>query len=69
MDDVSNKTGYSFNLGFVSMDEQFGLASGPKSSPYSGGDLPGGNLTATDTMALGSGTKTFTGAAIMRLVD
>jgi CubicO group peptidase (beta-lactamase class C family) len=69
MDEISDTTGFSFSLGYVSENEEFGLVSGPRSSPYGVGNLPSGNLTVNDTMALGSGTKTFTGAAIMRLVD
>ena len=68
-DTVSNVTGFSFSVGYVDVDGfAFGVGSGPRSPR---GVLPvvPGTVSGTDTMLLGSGTKPFTAAAVMRLVE
>ena len=64
IDHVSDVTGYSISVGYIDKDNDFGIGSGFRA-------LQGqsGNITGTDTMLLGSGTKPYTAAAIMRLVD
>jgi hypothetical protein len=33
LDRISDKTGYSFSLGFVNRDHSFGMGAGPRTSP------------------------------------
>lgn len=69
MDTASAMTGYSFSVGYVDVyGRDFGLGSGPRSPPGSPSPVPG-NVSSIDTMLLGSGSKPFTAAGIMRLVD
>jgi CubicO group peptidase (beta-lactamase class C family) len=68
MNKYSNVTKWGFTLGYVDKNYSFGLASGPKTYKY----LPmqvEGDMEPMDRMGLGSGTKGYTAAAIMRLVD
>jgi len=61
--------GYGLSFGYKDDDFDFGLGSGPRTiSPKELIQVPG-NLTANDTMELGSGTKGFVATAIMTLVD
>ena len=63
IDSVSNLTGYAISVGFHNDTLDFGIGSGAISNNATV------NTTGTDTMLLGSGTKPYTAAAIMRLVD
>ena len=70
LNNVSLQSGYSFSVGYVdgTTDTSFGWGSGPKTPPnFKTG--PTGTVSADDTMLLGSGTKPYTAAAILRLVD
>jgi CubicO group peptidase (beta-lactamase class C family) len=69
LDNVSAVTGFGFSVGYVDGTRSFGLGSGPRSPPGLPAVAAAGNVSATDTMLLGSGTKPFTAAAVMRLVD
>jgi len=69
INEVSNITGYAISLGYVDSSHDFGLSSGnrtPQGLPH-GPKV--GNTTSSDPFLLGSGTKPYTAAAIMRLVD
>jgi len=57
------------SFGYKDANLDFGLGSGPRTiSPKERIQVPG-NVTANDTMELGSGTKAFVSTAIMTLVD
>jgi hypothetical protein len=67
MNEIANASGFSFSVGVKDASLSFGLGAGPRSpkglSPVSG------NVSGIDTMLLGSGTKPYTAAAVMRLVE
>jgi len=63
IDSISNTTGYAISVGYYNSTLDFGIGSGPV-GPHSKV-----NATGKDTFLLGSGTKPYTAAAIMRLVD
>lgn len=68
IDKISNVTGFSLSVGYVdAKGREFGIGSGPRSP----NGLPpvAGTVSGSDTMLLGSGTKPFTAASVMRLVD
>jgi hypothetical protein len=74
LDHASDVSGYSFSVGYHDgQGLSFGVGSGsrtPRGLPpglYPGS--PTGTVTATDTMLLGSGTKPFTAAGVMRLCE
>jgi CubicO group peptidase (beta-lactamase class C family) len=69
MDEISASTGFSYTLGYVSEKEEFGLASGPKQSPYIAEKVVNGTMSADDMMNLGSGTKGFVSTAVLKLVE
>ena len=69
IDEVSNITGYSISLGFKDQAHDFGLASGSRTPEGLPVGPQVGNSSVDDTFLLGSGTKPYTAAAIMRLVD
>jgi hypothetical protein len=69
MDRISNTTGFSYTLGYVSEKEEFGLASGPKQSPYIADKVVEGMMSPDDMMNLGSGTKGFVSTAVLKLVE
>jgi CubicO group peptidase (beta-lactamase class C family) len=63
IDEISNITGYAISVGYYNSTLDFGIGSGavaPNSTV---------NATGSDTFLFGSGTKPYTAAAIMRLVD
>jgi len=60
---MSDITGYTISLGYIDQQHDFGIAAGPRTP-----EAPA-NVTSHDTFLLGSGTKPYTAAAIMRLVD
>ena len=69
INNISDVTGYAISLGYIDRSHDFGIGSGsrtPDGLPV--GPKPG-NVTGSDTMQLGSGTKPYTAAAIMRLRD
>ena len=68
IDSVATESGFSFSVGYVDENTSFGLGAGPRSPKGYNVSLPG-NVRGEDTMLLGSGTKPFTAAAIMRLVE
>ena len=69
IDNASDITGFSYSVGYVDKSgREFAIASGPRTPP-SLPVLAPGNVTGNDTMQMGSGTKTFTAAAVMRLVE
>jgi CubicO group peptidase (beta-lactamase class C family) len=71
LNNVSHQSGYSFSVGYVdgTTGTSFGWGAGPKTPPNFPTTGPTGTVSADDTMLLGSGTKPYTAAAIMRLVD
>ena len=67
IDSVAKESGYSFSVGFKDSTLSFGVGAGPRSP--SGLPTVAGTVSGTDTMLLGSGTKPYTAAAVMRLVE
>ena len=65
IDSVATESGFSFSVGYVDENTSFGLGAGPRSPKGYNVSLPG-TVRGEDTMLLGSGTKPFTAAAIMR---
>lgn len=68
IDNASAVTGYSFSVGYHDGSASFGVGSGPRSPDGLSPQLAG-HVGAADTMLLGSGTKPYTAAAVMRLVE
>eukprot|EP00948_MAST-09A_sp_MAST-9A-sp1_P000384 g384.t1 len=68
LDETSNISGYAFSVGIVGRDFSFGFGSGSR-KPFQFENGPLGNVDSKDTFLLGSGTKPYTAAAVMRLVD
>ena len=69
IDNASSMTGYSFSVGYHDgTGRSFGLGAGPRTPPSLPEANPG-TVSGKDTMLLGSGTKPFTAAAVLRLVD
>ena len=72
LDNITAATGFAISVGYRDVRGlSFGLGSGPSiPSDFvpSGAPAPAA-VTARDTMLLGSGTKPYTAAAVMRLVD
>ena len=69
IDNATDVTGFSYSVGYVDKSgREFAIASGPRTPPGLPVLAPG-NVTGNDTMQMGSGTKTFTAAAVMRLVE
>jgi len=74
MDEISAKTGWAFSVGYVDVNGlEFGVGSGTRTPPSNlsnaSSPLAPGNVSNTDTFLFGSGTKPFTAAAVMRLVE
>ena len=67
MDSIANASGFSFSVGYKDSTLSFGVGAGPRSP--SGLPTVVGRVSGTDTMLLGSGTKPYTAAAVMRLVE
>ena len=68
LDSISNVTGYSFSVGYKDADTSFGLGSGPR-NPEGRHPSVAGRVDGADAMLLGSGSKPYTAAAVMRLVE
>jgi len=69
INNVSAVTGFSLSVGYIDGDGlTFGVGSGPR-SPMGSPVVTPGTCDGTDTMLLGSGTKPYTAATIMRLVE
>ena len=68
LDDIATVSGYSFTAGFVDGTQSFGVGAGPR-SPAGLSPVVSGDVSGTDTMLLGSGTKPYTAAGVLRLVD
>ena len=70
---VSSVTGYGFSVGYQDTHGvSFGVASGPRATPdelMSSPPVQANQMTPNDTFVLGSGSKPFTAAGVMRLVD
>jgi CubicO group peptidase (beta-lactamase class C family) len=67
---LTTDTGYSLSFGYVDMDgTEISLASGPKKPARFTNITLSGDLTPHDPMQMGSGTKPFTAAALLQLVD
>jgi CubicO group peptidase (beta-lactamase class C family) len=61
-------TGHSFSFGYVDGERDWAMGAGPRDPrDLDGKDM--GRMDGNDTGILGSGTKGFTAAAVMRLVD
>ena len=69
--DVANATGYGFSVGYIDTNGlEFGVAAGYRTTRNVGLPLLApGNMTVNDTIVLGSGTKPYTAAGVLRLVD
>lgn len=66
---MSQVTGNSYIFGYIDEEKEIRLGAGPRTPPDLVGPVVEGMMTGNDTGILGSGTKSFTAAAIMRLVD
>jgi hypothetical protein len=71
LDSISSKSNFSISVGYVDglTGDTFKWGSGKRTPPGVSSTEPSGTTNGDDTMLLGSGTKPYTAAAIMRLVD
>lgn len=68
IDSIANVSGYAFSVGYHDATASFGVGAGSR-SPNGLKPFVPGTVGPTDSFLLGSGTKPFTAAAVMRLVD